>query len=73
MVMHLYRNDRGQYKLMFRYLKLFRLMTYIEGDADQGFTITIDGQPVLFKASTPLRSRYRQVNSGHFSTSAAGD
>ena len=37
MVMHLYRNDPGQYKLMFRYLKLFRLMTYIEGDADQGF------------------------------------
>ena len=24
MVMHLYRNDPGQYKLMFRYLKLFR-------------------------------------------------
>jgi hypothetical protein len=52
MVMHLYRNDPGQYKLMFRYLKLFRLMTYIEGDADQGFTITIDGPASLFKAST---------------------
>lgn len=52
LVMHLYRNDPGQYKLMFRYLKLFRLMTYIEGDADQGFTITIDGPASLFKAST---------------------
>lgn len=52
MVMHLYRNDPGQYKLMFRYLKLFRLMTYIEGDADQGFTITIDGPASLFSAST---------------------
>ena len=52
MVMQLYRNDPGQYKLMFRYLKLFRLMTYIEGDADQGFTITIDGPTSLFKPST---------------------
>ncbi|PZV03109.1 MAG: hypothetical protein DCF32_14385 [Leptolyngbya sp.] len=52
LVMHLYRNDPGQYKLMFRYLKLFRLMTYIEGDADQGFTITIDGPASLFKPST---------------------
>lgn len=27
-------------------------MTYIEGEADQGFTITIDGPASLFKAST---------------------
>lgn len=52
LVLHLYRNDPGDYKLMFRYLKLFRLMTYIEGDADQGFTITIDGPASLFKPST---------------------
>jgi hypothetical protein len=47
-----YRNDPGEYKLLFRYLKLFRLMTYIEGDADQGFTVTIDGPTSLFKPST---------------------
>lgn len=47
-----YRNDPGEYKLLFRYLKLFQLMTYIEGDADQGFTLTIDGPTSLFKAST---------------------
>lgn len=51
-VLNLHRNDPGEYKLMFRYLKLFRLMTYIEGDADQGFTISIDGPTSLFKAST---------------------
>lgn len=51
-VMNLHRNDPGEYKLMFKYLKLFRLMTYIEGEADQGFTITIDGPASLFKAST---------------------
>lgn len=51
-VVHLHRNDPGEYKLMFKYLKLFRLMTYIEGEADQGFTITIDGPASLFKAST---------------------
>ena len=52
MVINLYRNDPGEYKLMFKYLKLFRLMTYVEGEADQGFTITIDGPASLFKPST---------------------
>jgi len=52
MVIHAHRNDPGEYKLLFRYLKLFQLMTYIEGDADTGFTITIDGPTSLFKAST---------------------
>ena len=47
-----YRNDPGEYKLLFRYLKLFRLMAYIEGDADQGFTVSIDGPTSLFKPST---------------------
>ena len=47
-----HRNDPGEYKLLFRYLKLFQLMAYIEGDADTGFTITIDGPTSLFKAST---------------------
>ena len=51
-VLNLHRNDPGEYKLMFKYLKLFRLMAYIEGEADQGFTITIDGPASLFKAST---------------------
>lgn len=52
MVIHAHRNDPGEYKLLFRYLKLFQLMTYVEGDADTGFTITIDGPTSLFKAST---------------------
>ncbi len=47
-----HRNNPGEYKLLFRYLKLFRLMAYIEGDADHGFTITIDGPTSLFKPST---------------------
>jgi uncharacterized protein len=47
-----HRNDPGEYKLLFRYLKLFQLMTYIEGDADIGFTLTIDGPTSLFKPST---------------------
>ncbi|MEB3356044.1 MAG: DUF790 family protein, partial [Synechococcales bacterium] len=51
-IINAHRNDPGEYKLLFRYLKLFRLMAYIEGDADQGFTITIDGPTSLFKLST---------------------
>jgi len=52
LVINAHRNDPGEYKLLFRYLKLFQLMAYIEGDADTGFTITIDGPTSLFKAST---------------------
>ncbi len=51
-VLNAHRNDPGEYKLLFRYLKLFQLMAYIEGDADHGFTITVDGPTSLFKAST---------------------
>ncbi|WP_299412366.1 DUF790 family protein [Acaryochloris sp. IP29b_bin.148] len=47
-----HRNDPGEYKLLFRYLKLFSLMAYIEGDADQGFTLKIDGPASVFSAST---------------------
>lgn len=47
-----HRNDPGEYKLLFRYLKLFGLITYIEGDADHGFTLTIDGPASLFQVST---------------------
>lgn len=47
-----HRNVPGEYKLLFRYLKLFQLMAYIEGDADHGFTISIDGPASLFKSST---------------------
>ncbi|MEE3719144.1 DUF790 family protein [Tumidithrix elongata RA019] len=50
--LNVHRNDPGEYKLLFRYLKLFQLMAYIEGDADRGFTITIDGPTSLFSAST---------------------
>jgi uncharacterized protein len=51
-IINAHRNVPGQYKLLFRYLKLFNLMFYIEGDADYGFTITIDGPTSLFKPST---------------------
>ncbi|WP_413164361.1 DUF790 family protein [Capilliphycus salinus ALCB114379] len=47
-----HRNDPGEYKLLFRYLKFFQLMSYIEGDAEQGFTLTLDGPTSLFKPST---------------------
>lgn len=47
-----HRNVPGEYKLLFRYLKLFQLMAYIEGDAEHGFTITIDGAASLFSPST---------------------
>ncbi len=52
MTLNAHRNVPGEYKILFRYLKLFQLMTYVEGDADHGFTITIDGPTSLFKPST---------------------
>jgi predicted nuclease of restriction endonuclease-like RecB superfamily len=51
-VLNVHRNDPGEYKLLFRYLKLFQLMAYIEGDCDHGFTIAIDGPTSLFNNST---------------------
>ena len=51
-VINAHRNDPGEYKLLFRYIKLFQLMAYIEGDADTGFTLTMDGPASLFKPST---------------------
>jgi uncharacterized protein len=51
-VIQAYRNDPGEYKLLFRYIKLFRLMAYIEGDADHGFSLTLDGPTSLFQPST---------------------
>jgi predicted nuclease of restriction endonuclease-like RecB superfamily len=50
-IINAHRNDPGEYKILFRYLKLFQLMTYIEGDADTGFTITVDGPVSVFKSS----------------------
>jgi uncharacterized protein len=52
LILNAHRNVPGEYKLLFRYLKLFQLMAYIEGDADHGFTITIDGPVSLFNPST---------------------
>jgi uncharacterized protein len=51
-IINAHRNDPGEYKLLFKYLKLFQLISYIEGDADTGFTITLDGPSSLFKPST---------------------
>jgi hypothetical protein len=51
-LLNAHRNVPGEYKLLFRYLKLFQLMSYIEGDADHGFSVTIDGPTSLFKPST---------------------
>lgn len=47
-----HRNDPGQYKRLFRCLKLFGLMVLIEGDAEHGFTLRLDGPASLFAPST---------------------
>ena len=51
-VINAHRNDPGEYKLLFRYLKLFGLMAYIEGDTEHGFTLTIDGPVSVLQNST---------------------
>ncbi len=47
-----HRNNPGQYKLLFKYLKLFGLMHRINGDPDSGYTISLDGPSSLFQPST---------------------
>jgi uncharacterized protein len=52
LVITAHRNDPGEYKRLFKYLKLFGLMHRIEGDPDAGYTIILDGPSSLFKPST---------------------
>lgn len=47
-----HRNEPARYKQLFRYMKLFGLMTLIEGDAEHGFTLRVDGPASLFAPST---------------------
>lgn len=48
MVIQAHRNQVGEYKKLFRYLKFFRLMFAVEGDLDSGYRITVDGPASLF-------------------------
>ena len=53
-----HRNDPGEYKLLFKYLKLFGLMHRIIGNPDHGYTITLDGPSSLFKSTTLYGIRF---------------
>lgn len=53
-----HRNDPGEYKLLFKYLKLFGLMHRLSGDPDIGYTITLDGPSSLFKHTTLYGIRF---------------
>lgn len=52
LVITAHRNEPARYKQLFRYMKLFGLMTLIEGDAEHGFTLRVDGPASLFAPST---------------------
>jgi len=47
-----HRNEPARYKQLLKYLKLFGLMVFVDGDADHGFTLTLDGPSSLFRPST---------------------
>lgn len=49
---HAHRNDPARYKQLLKYMKLFGLMVIVDGDADHGFTLTLDGPASLFRPST---------------------
>ncbi|UBV42014.1 DUF790 family protein [Deinococcus taeanensis] len=46
------RNEPARYKQLLKYLKFFGLMATVEGDANLGFTLTLDGPASLFGATT---------------------
>ncbi|BDP42608.1 hypothetical protein DAETH_25770 [Deinococcus aetherius] len=46
------RNEPARYKQLLKYTKLFGLMVTVEGDADYGFTLTMDGPTSLFGGTT---------------------
>jgi uncharacterized protein len=57
-VLTAHRNDPGQYKQLFKFLKLFGLMHRISGDPDAGYSITLDGPSSLFKSTTLYGVRF---------------
>lgn len=46
------RNEPARYKQLLKYTKLFGLMVTVEGDANFGFTLTMDGPTSLFSSTT---------------------
>ncbi len=46
------RNEPARYKQLLKYTKLFGLMVTVEGDANFGFTLTMDGPTSLFSQTT---------------------
>ena len=58
LVLTAHRNDPGEYKLLFKYLKLFGLMHRITGHPDAGYSITLDGPSSLFKSTTLYGIRF---------------
>jgi uncharacterized protein len=47
-----HRNEPARYKQLLKYTKLFGLMVTAEGDADTGFSLTMDGPTSLFGGTT---------------------
>ena len=47
-----HRNEPARYKQLLKYTKFFGLMVTVEGDADMGFTLTMDGPTSLFSSTT---------------------
>ena len=52
LVITAHRNEPARYKQLLTYTKLFGLMVTVEGDADTGFTLTMDGPTSLFGGTT---------------------
>jgi len=52
LVITAHRNEPTRYKQLLKYAKLFGLMLTVEGDADTGFTLTMDGPTSLFGGTT---------------------
>ncbi|WP_424951087.1 DUF790 family protein [Deinococcus sp.] len=52
LVITAHRNDPARYKQLLKYTKLFGLMLTVEGDAETGFTLTMDGPTSLFGGTT---------------------
>jgi uncharacterized protein len=46
------RNEPARYKQLISYVKFFGLMVTVEGDANYGFTLTMDGPTSLFGGTT---------------------
>ena len=66
MTIRIYRNIPTKYKLVFKFIKFFKLMHVVTGDNAGGYQIILDGPASMFRLSQKLRDSDGPVSTCSF-------